>query len=748
MPSSDLRFSFTKRLAIAVLALVTLVLFGVFTAINPAQAAERPFPKYEVTYQRIYGQKDPNYNPATDKGDGCIHSDNPQIGPLSFFGFSAEPINQCDGVRTTVRFYYDKSQTGADKAPTRNFRFGAVWHAQSVDMREGRGNYIFVPVQNFLFDGKPTDIYNAEDPIVRDKNGDWVRMNDGKGYYEPIHYEFDDEFEFDEEHTFQFDYYLPSYADLGSLTFGTGSTGDTQGGSIGAVANGMEVPIEVGMDVRYVLDSEYRAARGAGFYPELNSDIETSKTMGIEYPNRPLAKWSGEFANSTYTTISCLEEEGQQLHPVNDGVPINKVYPQLPFTDKITARAGAGTSFFAVYPYEYYLRNGHQWDSLSGLSLINIKDGEVVPYTSDDGSYKNLPYKPTPQSFIEDIPGYEFVGTDLPIYENGAYDKLEPEGRWPLYKDGPNAVGYYHKNNVKDQHFYYTYKPIKGSFELQKVAAPNAVTADKAPISGAEFELYEVVNTATSKCGVKPDLTGTEVVNICAAGGEAKDCEKTVRRVQLDDPIVTDENGKYAAPEKQLLPGDYLLKEVDVPNPYVIDNPWTQFTVPVQILDANGVVPTPQVQIENPQELTELTVTKQWQQSDGKPLDTGLPESIELQLVRQIDGKDVAVGDPVTVKPDAAGNWTHTFTELPKVVDGKDAVYSVTEKAVPGFTAKVSTTEADEAGALAVTVTNTKDVPTGPTPLAHTGADIAAAVSAFLLLTTAGLLLRRTKKNA
>ena len=68
-----------------------------------------------------------------------------------------------------------------------------------------------------------------------------------------------------------------------------------------------------------------------------------------------------------------------------------------------------------------------------------------------------------------------------------------------------------------------------------------------------------------------------------------------------DGKIITDAEGAYAAPEQSLASdATYLLKEVAVPDPYRIDNAWTQFNVPLQTSD-DQTVSTPTVTVKNPE---------------------------------------------------------------------------------------------------------------------------------------------------
>ena len=75
---------------------------------------------------------------------------------------------------------------------------------------------------------------------------------------------------------------------------------------------------------------------------------------------------------------------------------------------------------------------------------------------------------------------------------------------------------------------------------------------------------------------------------------------------------------------------------------------------------------------------TKVTVTKEW--ADDNDRDGKRPDKITVQLLKKVDGewKDVP-GQTATITPDKDGNWTHTFTALPKNENGKPIEYSVKE---------------------------------------------------------------------
>ena len=256
MSQAQRKHMFLPSVLLCILALVG----SSVTATLPASAATRPFPEYELSYEWIHGTPDPNYDPNAPVGDGCLRDPNAKVTPLSHFGFRAS-INPCDGVRTTIRFYLELKE---GEEPTNEFRFGATW--QYTDISNSDSNaYIWKPLENFTFDGQPVskdvlDIDSLEQVVVH-KDGQPVRMKKGKGFYEPRHIVYLNQFGTPgkiEEHTFQFDGYLPINGDWAGLSWGTGSTGDTQGGRIGTKANGLTVTFQSGADFRYVKDSDYR----------------------------------------------------------------------------------------------------------------------------------------------------------------------------------------------------------------------------------------------------------------------------------------------------------------------------------------------------------------------------------------------------------------------------------------------------------------------------------------------------------
>ncbi len=86
-------------------------------------------------------------------------------------------------------------------------------------------------------------------------------------------------------------------------------------------------------------------------------------------------------------------------------------------------------------------------------------------------------------------------------------------------------------------------------------------------------------------------------------------------------------------------------------------------------------------------EVMDVTVEKVWKDNDDK--NEKRPDEITVQLYA--DGE--AYGDPVVVKADESGDWSHIFKDLPVYADGKAVVYTVKEEGVKYYVAKYSDME-------------------------------------------------------
>ena len=105
----------------------------------------------------------------------------------------------------------------------------------------------------------------------------------------------------------------------------------------------------------------------------------------------------------------------------------------------------------------------------------------------------------------------------------------------------------------------------------------------------------------------------------------------------------------------------------------------TEDEVPYYISEVNGFDVTNTHEIET---IDEIAGSKTWKDDDNSGKTR--PESITIRLLA--NGKEYAAQE---VKPDDNGNWTWSFTDLPKYESGKEIVYTIKEDRVKGYTAKV-----------------------------------------------------------
>lgn len=165
---------------------------------------------------------------------------------------------------------------------------------------------------------------------------------------------------------------------------------------------------------------------------------------------------------------------------------------------------------------------------------------------------------------------------------------------------------------------------------------------------------------------------------------------------------------------------------------YVVEEPQAaDFKVTYSHTDLRPASTGATVTVTNTKKRTEATldVVKKWEDSDGKPLMKNLPTEITLILYEKGTNQEVA---REKVKPDADGNWKHTFTGLEP-----EKEYYVEEVSVVGYEVVSGTGEGNAAlpGAT-ITVTNTKNAPgyelpatgsTGTAPYTTAGAVLMGA---------------------
>lgn len=165
---------------------------------------------------------------------------------------------------------------------------------------------------------------------------------------------------------------------------------------------------------------------------------------------------------------------------------------------------------------------------------------------------------------------------------------------------------------------------------------------------------------------------------------------------------------------------------------YVVEDPQVAgFKVTYSHTDLNAASTGSTVTVTNTKKRTETTldVVKKWQDSDGKPLTENLPTEITLILYEKGTNQEVA---REKVKPDAGGNWKHTFTGLEP-----EKEYYVEEVSVDGYEVVSGAGEGNAAlPGVTITVTNRKNAPgyelpatgsTGTAPYTTAGAVLMGA---------------------
>lgn len=165
---------------------------------------------------------------------------------------------------------------------------------------------------------------------------------------------------------------------------------------------------------------------------------------------------------------------------------------------------------------------------------------------------------------------------------------------------------------------------------------------------------------------------------------------------------------------------------------YVVEEPQAVgFKVTYSHTDLSPAPTGATVTVTNTKKRTETTldVVKMWEDSDGSTLTENLPTEITLVLYEKGTNQEMACEK---VKPDADGNWKHTFTGLEP-----EKEYYVEEVSVDGYEVVSGTGEGNAAlPGVTITVTNRKNAPgyelpatgsTGTAPYTTAGAVLMGA---------------------
>ena len=165
---------------------------------------------------------------------------------------------------------------------------------------------------------------------------------------------------------------------------------------------------------------------------------------------------------------------------------------------------------------------------------------------------------------------------------------------------------------------------------------------------------------ADNQDGIRPESITVALL----ADGKATDTTVTLNAANNWTQTVT------GLPEKA--DGEYITytwTEVDVPEGYSLTG-----------TSKTGIVTT--LTNTHTPELTSITGTKTWEDADNQ--DGKRPESITVNLFA-----DGTLLKSQTVSADTDGNWSYSFTDLPKYANGQEIIYTVTEDAVEGYTTEL-----------------------------------------------------------
>ncbi|WP_418404996.1 Cna B-type domain-containing protein [Blautia sp.] len=216
---------------------------------------------------------------------------------------------------------------------------------------------------------------------------------------------------------------------------------------------------------------------------------------------------------------------------------------------------------------------------------------------------------------------------------------------------------------------------------------------------------------------------GNATVSAAWNGVNANDVKVTVtpsRNITLSTEWDDHDNQDGIRPEKATLQLTANGEKYGDPIELNAENNWTYEWKLLDAEDAEGNNIVYRVTAENPKEYTakvsgsaddgfvvtysheiaKVSATANVTWDDAENQDGIRPASVSLQLKSKVEGGEaVNVGDNVTVKADADGNWTKTWTDLPKYNAGKEIEYTVEETGLPdGYT--ITTTKDEETGAI------------------------------------------------
>lgn len=266
--------------------------------------------------------------------------------------------------------------------------------------------YTFQEAQNVKLDGQPCHLWDNNASIYGETSDQLIpapKTSEPRMGHKVI----DESFAEGAFHYVSLEYDIPEMVWEGAFSYGSGSTGSGYG-SIGAEASHFYIEPLAGIDVRYVLDDDYRAAM----------DIDQPEAEQPIPPREKLDRYSLiealEAKQIAEKSPLYSEEYGRYLFPTTDTI---KVYDA---NGKVVDLDGS-----------YFLCSARAWN------------------------YFDAP-KPTYKSLIKEIKGYEYVADDFErnateYYNDGVESKLP---KFSVHYDASTGLVRYVK------HFYVTYKKV------------------------------------------------------------------------------------------------------------------------------------------------------------------------------------------------------------------------------------------------------------------------------------------------
>lgn len=293
------------------------------------------------------------------------------------------------------------------------FRVGFGFHAQTLKITDPvngtgvlPGYSTFYDAENVRLDGQPCDYWdNNARKYGETSTKIWPAPN--KDLPNQGHVIIDKKFPMEAFHYLSFEYVIPKNIWSGAFSYGSGSTGNSSH-LIGARAQGFLVEPLAQIDVRYVLDDDYRKSQG----------IVSSEE---ENPIPPREE------DSRYYIIDDLENK------------------QL--IDK-------STNFTEAY-FEYLFPTTEKFNGIDLDGKRRAFEKKHFMYSDKGWFYEDVD-KPSYESLIKEIPGYEYVANDFELNENKFYldGKIHKLPMFMVTYDPKTKTVQYFK------HFYVTYKKL------------------------------------------------------------------------------------------------------------------------------------------------------------------------------------------------------------------------------------------------------------------------------------------------